>query len=91
MPGVSYGDDMVKPAPLTTETLMTAMPGGAIAAVNSDGTTEEVYGTCVKEAGVTYVSRPRWPRRWTCIWRTESGTTEKPRIRSPEEISTGDL
>ena len=37
---VSYGDDMVKPAPLTTETLMTAMPGGAIAAVNSDGTTE---------------------------------------------------
>ncbi len=33
------------------------MPGGAIAAVNSDGTTEEVYGTCVKEAGVTYVSR----------------------------------
>ena len=24
---------------------------------NSDGTTEEVYGTCVKEAGVTYVSR----------------------------------
>ena len=26
-------------------------------AVNSDGTTEEVYGTCVKEAGVTYVSR----------------------------------
>ena len=54
---VSYGDDMVKPAPLTTETLMTAMPGGAIAAVNSDGTTEEVYGTCVKEAGVTYVSR----------------------------------
>ena len=27
------------------------------AAVNSDGTTEEVYGTCVKEAGVTYVSR----------------------------------
>ena len=54
---VAYGDDMVKPAPLTTETLMTAMPGGAIAAVNSDGTTEEVYGTCVKEAGVTYVSR----------------------------------
>lgn len=54
---VSYGDDMVKPAPLTTETLMTAMPGGAIAAVSSDGTTEEVYGTCVKEAGVTYVSR----------------------------------
>ena len=33
------------------------VPGGAIAAVNSDGTTEEVYGTCVKEAGVTYVSR----------------------------------
>ena len=32
---VSYGDDMVKPAPLTTETLMTAMPGGAIAAENS--------------------------------------------------------
>lgn len=54
---VSYGDDMVKPAPLTTETLMTAMPGGAIAAVSSDGTTEEVYGSCVKEAGVTYVSR----------------------------------
>ena len=38
-------------------TVFTAMPGGAIAAVSSDGTTEEVYGTCVKEAGVTYVSR----------------------------------
>ena len=31
--------------------------GGAIAAVNTDGTTAAVYGTCVKEAGVTYVSR----------------------------------
>ena len=44
---VSYGDDMVKPAPRTTETLRTAMPGGASAAVNIDGTTEEVYGTCL--------------------------------------------
>lgn len=70
---------------------MTAMPGGAIAAVNSDGTTEEVYGTCVKEAGVTYVSCSALAQALTCIWRTESGTTEKPRIRSPEEISTGDL
>ena len=53
---VSYGEDMVKPAPLESETLMTALPGGAITAVDSDGTAEEVYGTCVKEAGVTYVS-----------------------------------
>ena len=54
---VSYGDDMVKPVPLTSETLMTAMPGGAITAVSNDGTAEEIYGTCVKEAGVTYVSQ----------------------------------
>ena len=53
---VSYGEDMVKPAPLESETLMTALPGGAITAVDSVGTAEEVYGTCVKEAGVTYVS-----------------------------------
>ena len=54
---VSYGDDMVKPAPLTSETLMTAMPGGAVSVVNSDGSTTEIYGTCLKEAGVTYVSQ----------------------------------
>lgn len=36
---------------------MTARPGGAIAAVNSRRHHGEVYGTCVKEAGVTYVSR----------------------------------
>ena len=54
---VSYGDDMVKPAPLESETLMTAVPGGAITAVGSDGTGEELYGTCVKEAGITYVSQ----------------------------------
>lgn len=55
---VSYGDDMVKPAPLTTESAddrhARRRPSPR---VNSDGTTEEVYGTCVKEAGVTYVSR----------------------------------
>ena len=53
---VSYGEDMVKPAPLEIETLMTALPGGAITAVDSDGTAEEVYGACVIENGVTYVS-----------------------------------
>ena len=53
---VSYGEDMVKPAPLESETLMTALPGGAITAVDSDGTAEEVYGACVIENGVTYVS-----------------------------------
>ena len=53
---VSYGDDMVKPAPLESETLMTALPGGAITAVSSDGETEELAGTCLKENGVTYVS-----------------------------------
>lgn len=54
---VSYGDDMVKPAPLTSETLMTAVPGGAIIMVAADGTEEPVYGTCLKENGTTYVSR----------------------------------
>ena len=53
---VSYGEDMVKPAPLESETLMTALPGGAITAVSSDGETEELAGTCLKENGVTYVS-----------------------------------
>ena len=54
---VSYGDDMVKPVPLTSETLMTAVPGGAITMVAADGTEEPVYGTCLKENGTTYVSR----------------------------------
>ena len=54
---VSYGDDMVKPEPLTSETLMTAMPGGAISVVNSDGSTSALSGTCLKENGVTYVSQ----------------------------------
>ena len=54
---VSYGEDMEKPAPLESETLMTALPGGAITAVSSDGTAEEVYGSCIIENGVTYVSR----------------------------------
>ena len=54
---VSYGDDMVKPVPLTSETLMTAVPGGAITMVAADGTEEPVYGTCLKEDGTTYVSR----------------------------------
>ena len=53
---VSYGEDMVKPAPLESEVLMTAQPGGAITAVSSDGAAEEVYGSCIKENGVTYVS-----------------------------------
>ena len=53
---VSYGDDMVKPAPLESEALMTALPGGAITAVSGDGETEELAGTCLKENGVTYVS-----------------------------------
>lgn len=54
---VSYGDDMVKPVPLASETLMTAVPGGAITMVTADGTEETVYGTCLKENGTTYVSR----------------------------------
>ena len=54
---VSYGDDMVKPEPLTSETLMTAMPGGEISVVNSDGSTSALYGTCLKENGVTYISQ----------------------------------
>lgn len=53
---VAYGDDMIKPAPLESEILMTALPGGSITAVGSDGAAEEVYGSCVKENGVTYVS-----------------------------------
>ena len=53
---VSYGEDMVKPAPLESETLMTALPGGDITMTAADGIVEQVYGTCVKEAGVTYVS-----------------------------------
>ena len=54
---VSYGDDMAMPDGLTSETLMTAMPGGAVSVVNSDGSTSEIYGTCLKENGVTYVSQ----------------------------------
>lgn len=54
---ISYGDEMVKPAGLTGETLMTATPGGAVSVVNSDGSTSELYGTCVKENGTTYVSQ----------------------------------
>ena len=54
---VSYGDDMVKPETLDSNTLMTAMPGGEVSVVNSDGSTTEIFGTCVKEAGVTYVSQ----------------------------------
>ena len=54
---ISYGDGMVKPAGLTGETLMTATPGGAVSVVNSDGSTSELYGTCVKENGTTYVSQ----------------------------------
>ena len=53
---VSYGEDMVKPAPLESEILMTALPGGDITMTAADGTVEQVYGACVKEAGVTYVS-----------------------------------
>ena len=54
---VSYGDDMVKPEGVTSDTLMTAVPGGAITMVAADGTEEPVYGTCLKEDGTTYVSR----------------------------------
>ena len=54
---VSYGDDMVKPENLTSETLMTAVPGGAVSMVNSDGSTTEIPGTCLKEGGTTYVSQ----------------------------------
>ena len=54
---ISYGDEMVKPAGLTGETLMTATPGGAVSVVNSDGSTSELYGACVKENGTTYVSQ----------------------------------
>ena len=53
---VAYGDDMEKPEGLTTETLLTALPGGAVCGVNSQGETYETYGTCVKENGVTYLS-----------------------------------
>ncbi len=38
------------------QTLFTAMPGGAIMGVSETGETYEVAGTCVKEAGVTYLS-----------------------------------
>ena len=54
---VSYGDDMEKPEGVTGETLMTAMPGGEISVVNSDGSTSALYGTCLKENGVTYISQ----------------------------------
>ena len=54
---VSYGDDMVKPEGVTSDTLMTAVPGGAISVVNSDGSTSEFSGTCLKEGGTTYVSQ----------------------------------
>ena len=54
---VSYGDDMVKPEGVTSDTLMTAVPGGAITIVNSDGSTSELSGTCLKEGGTTYVSQ----------------------------------
>ena len=53
---VSYGEKMIKPAPLTTNVLFTAMPGGEILGVDGDGETYETYGTCVKENGVTYLS-----------------------------------
>ena len=53
---VAYGDDMEKPEGLTTETLLTALPGGTVCGVNSQGETYETYGTCVKENGVTYLS-----------------------------------
>ena len=54
---VSYGDEMVKPEGVTSETLMTAVPGGAISVINSDGSTSEIPGTCLKEGGTTYVSQ----------------------------------
>ena len=38
------------------ETLLTAMPGGAVCGVNDAGESYETYGTCVKENGVTYLS-----------------------------------
>ena len=53
---VSYGEKMIKPAPLTTNVLFTAMPGGEILGVDGDGETYETYGSCVKENGVTYLS-----------------------------------
>ena len=37
-------------------TVFTAMPGGTIQGVDADGQTYAVYGTCLKEAGVTYLS-----------------------------------
>lgn len=39
------------------ETVLTAMPGGAIQGVDDAGVTYEVPGTCILEAGVTYISQ----------------------------------
>ena len=54
---VSYGDGQERPEGVTSGTLMTAVPGGAITIVNSDGSTSELSGTCLKEGGTTYVSQ----------------------------------
>ena len=53
---VSYGEAMIKPEPLESNVLFTAMPGGKILTTNSQGEEEELYGTCVIEQGVTYLS-----------------------------------
>ncbi len=39
------------------ETVLTAMPGGTIQGVDETGTAYQVPGTCVLEAGVTYLSQ----------------------------------
>ena len=49
------GDTLV-PIRAVAEALLTALPGGAVCGVNSQGETYETYGTCVKESGVTYLS-----------------------------------
>lgn len=50
---VSYGEAMIKPQPLESNVLFTAMPGGKILTTNSQGEDEELYGTCVIQQGVT--------------------------------------
>ena len=40
----------------TAQTVFTAKPGGAITAVNAEGVSYEVVGTCVNDGGVTYLT-----------------------------------
>ena len=53
---VSYGKEMVEPAPADSNVLFSAMPGGTILRWDAEGKTDETYGTCLVENGVTYLS-----------------------------------